>query len=163
EHEKRDNWLLIKHRDEYATDSHGDAILEEDKSVASGRGMDEISRGKGRKPTPFMLKKSGRADAGWNSNRDFDVDPNARNWHDRTSGAKAKPEKPEARLRGRAVPAMPEFVDPELARLVDRPPSGPAWGHEIKLDGYRMQMRVEDGAAELRTRKGLNWTDKFQA
>ena len=35
--------------------------------------------------------------------------------------------------------------------------------HEIKLDGYRMQLRVEDGEAVMRTRKGLDWTDKFAA
>ena len=35
--------------------------------------------------------------------------------------------------------------------------------HEIKLDGYRMQLRVEDGEAVMRTRKGLDWTAKFAA
>ena len=35
--------------------------------------------------------------------------------------------------------------------------------HEIKFDGYRVQLRVEDGEATLKTRKGLDWTDKFQA
>ena len=35
--------------------------------------------------------------------------------------------------------------------------------HEIKFDGYRVQLRVEDGKATLRTRKGLDWTDKFPA
>ena len=35
--------------------------------------------------------------------------------------------------------------------------------HEIKLDGYRMQLRVEDGTAVMRTRKGLDWTAKFAA
>jgi bifunctional non-homologous end joining protein LigD len=33
--------------------------------------------------------------------------------------------------------------------------------HEIKLDGYRMQLRVQDGDAIMRTRKGLDWTPKF--
>jgi bifunctional non-homologous end joining protein LigD len=45
--------------------------------------------------------------------------------------------------------------------LVERPPGGEGWGHEIKLDGYRMQLRVEDGRATLKTRKGLDWTEKF--
>ena len=35
--------------------------------------------------------------------------------------------------------------------------------HEIKFDGYRLQLRVEDGKATLKTRKGLDWTTKFQA
>ena len=58
---------------------------------------------------------------------------------------------------------MPDFVAPELCALVDRPPTGEGWCHEIKFDGYRMQLRVEDGEAVLKTRKGLDWTDKFAA
>ena len=39
----------------------------------------------------------------------------------------------------------------------------PGWVHEVKFDGYRLQLRVDDGKATLKTRKGLDWTDKFQA
>ena len=58
---------------------------------------------------------------------------------------------------------MPNFVEPELCRLVEQPPSGAGWVHEVKFDGYRMQLRVENGEAVLHTRKGLDWTDKFAA
>src|SRR5258708_10245402 len=58
---------------------------------------------------------------------------------------------------------MPDFVMPQLCRVVERPPSGAGWGHEIKFDGYRMQLRVAGGQANLRTRKGLDWSDKFPA
>ena len=58
---------------------------------------------------------------------------------------------------------MPDFVGPELCTSVDRPPDGEGWCHEIKFDGYRVQLRVEDGEAVLKTRKGLDWTDKFTA
>jgi len=47
--------------------------------------------------------------------------------------------------------------------VVDRPPGGEGWCHEIKFDGYRAQLRVEDGEAALKTRKGLDWTEKFPA
>src|SRR6266404_3787705 len=68
---KRNNWLLIKHRDEFARENDGDAILGEDRSVASGRTMDQIAAGKGPRPKPFMLKtkKLAPANAVWNSNR----------------------------------------------------------------------------------------------
>ena len=56
---------------------------------------------------------------------------------------------------------MPDFVAPQLCRLVQTPPSGAGWVHEVKFDGYRMQMRVADGQARLRTRKGLDWTARF--
>ncbi len=52
---------------------------------------------------------------------------------------------------------------PQLCESVERPPSGPGWVHEIKFDGYRMQLRVEGGKARLFTRKGLDWTAKFAA
>ena len=58
---------------------------------------------------------------------------------------------------------LPKFIAPQLCRSVERPPTGRGWGHEIKFDGYRIQMRVEDGAAQLRTRKGLDWTARFSA
>jgi bifunctional non-homologous end joining protein LigD len=57
--------------------------------------------------------------------------------------------------------ALPGFIEPELTRLLSRPPAGPGWVHEIKLDGYRMQLRVQQGHAQLRTRKGLEWSDRF--
>ena len=58
---------------------------------------------------------------------------------------------------------MPTFVEPQLCKLVERAPSQAGWAHEVKFDGYRLQLRVEDGKARLRTRKGLDWTEKFAA
>src|SRR5262250_610449 len=58
---------------------------------------------------------------------------------------------------------MPKFIPLQLCRLVDRPPVGEGWIHEIKFDGYRMLLRVEQGGAALRTRKGLDWTARFPA
>ena len=68
---KRTNWLLIKHRDEFARENDGDSILAEDRSVASGRTMAEIAAGKGPPPKPFMLKSKKKlpANAVWNSTR----------------------------------------------------------------------------------------------
>jgi bifunctional non-homologous end joining protein LigD len=88
EGEKRDNWLLIKHRDEYAVeDSEG--VLDDARSVASARSMEEIAVGKGRKPKPFMLKKGGAADAIWHSNRNTSA--KARAMKTAKKIAKAKP------------------------------------------------------------------------
>jgi len=56
---------------------------------------------------------------------------------------------------------MPDFVAPQLARLVDEPPVGTVWAHEIKFDGYRMQLRVERGRTVLHTRKALDWSHRF--
>src|SRR6185312_7789760 len=66
---KRPSWLLIKHRDEFARAGDG-ALLEEDRSVASARTLEEIAAGRGRGPKPFMMpgRGAGRADAVWHSN-----------------------------------------------------------------------------------------------
>src|SRR5207253_2840566 len=48
-------------------------------------------------------------------------------------------------------------------QLVNKPPSGPDWVHEIKFDGYRIQVHFEHGHVKLYTRRGLNWTDKYPA
>jgi DNA ligase D-like protein (predicted ligase) len=60
----------------------------------------------------------------------------------------------------RGVP-LPQFVPPQLSRPVEKPPSGPQWVHEIKLDGFRMAARLDNGRAQLLTRTGLDWTDKY--
>jgi len=57
--------------------------------------------------------------------------------------------------------APPTFLAPQLATSVEVVPEGNEWIHEIKFDGYRMQARIADGKATLRTRKGLDWSDRF--
>ena len=59
--------------------------------------------------------------------------------------------------------APPAFIAPCLATLAKVPPSGPNWLHEVKFDGYRLQVHIGDGAVRLLTRTGLDWTDKFGA
>jgi bifunctional non-homologous end joining protein LigD len=160
---KRTNWLLIKHRDEFAREGDANTILDADQSVASGRTMAEIASGKGRAPKPFMTAKSGRgkADAVWNSNRGDATEARAENKKAASRGAPAQASAKPAKARKAGV--MPDFVAPELCMLVDRPPDAAGWCHEIKFDGYRVQLRVEGGDARLKTRKGLDWTEKFEA
>jgi len=158
---KRTNWLLIKHRDEFAKEGDANNILDADESVASGRTMKQIAEGKGKAPKPFMMAKSSRvrADAVWNSNRGDAAEARAEN--------KATPSRPAPAAKqpskGKKVSALPDFIAPQLCTVVDRPPGGEGWCHEIKFDGYRVQLRVEDGEAALKTRKGLDWTEKFPA
>lgn len=56
---------------------------------------------------------------------------------------------------------LPRFVAPCLARLADAPPEGAQWVHEVKFDGYRLQVRVDNGSVRLLTRTGLDWTERF--
>jgi len=109
---KRTNWLLIKHRDADAKPGDADGLLEEDRSIASGRTLAQIAAAP---PEPVVATK------------------------------------------------FPAFVEPQLAKLVDQPPQGARWAHEIKLDGYRVQLRVSQGRSVIRTRTGLDWTERFSA
>jgi bifunctional non-homologous end joining protein LigD len=70
--------------------------------------------------------------------------------------------RPVSRRSGSASDPLPAFVQPELATLVDQPPAGVDWVHELKFDGYRLIARVEGGRATLFTRRGLDWTTSFQ-
>src|SRR5438128_6552901 len=55
-------------------------------------------------------------------------------------------------------PDLPRWVKPQLCKLVDAPPQGPEWLHEIKHDGYRMHARLDRGRVYLLTRAPA-WLD----
>ncbi|MGY4462918.1 DNA ligase D [Bradyrhizobium sp. LB13.1] len=161
---KRTNWLLIKHRDEHVREGADNDILEEDKSVASGRAMDQIAGGKGRAPRPFMLAKgaNAKADAVWQSNRAEEAKGRTVKPAPRAALKTGKTAKKKATTAtAKKAAEIPDFVAPQLCTSVERPPGGDGWCHEIKFDGYRVQLRVEGGEATLKTRKGLDWTGKF--
>ena len=166
---KRTNWLLIKHRDDHAVDGSGEAILDDDASVASGRRMDAIAEGKGRAPRPFMIGKTAKIkkNAVWDSSEGEAADARAKKGVKAKAGAAKKAPSNRVAKTGKVTPTkaktMPGFVAPELCTSVDRPPSAAGWAHEIKFDGYRMQLRVEGGEITIKTRKGLDWTDSFPA
>src|SRR5260221_6587441 len=56
----------------------------------------------------------------------------------------------------------PSFIEPELAISVDKVPSGARWIHEIKFDGYRVQVHLRDAAVKVFTRRGNDWTNRFR-
>jgi bifunctional non-homologous end joining protein LigD len=71
--------------------------------------------------------------------------------------------KKSCQKKGLLLIACPPFIALQLCTSVERPPAGTDWVHEIKFDGYRIQMRVEDGNVSLKTRKGLEWSPRFGA
>lgn len=64
-------------------------------------------------------------------------------------------------LPGARKAPMPEFVAPQLATLVERPPVGDAWLHELKFDGYRLLCHLQGRQVRFWTRNRKDWTDKF--
>jgi bifunctional non-homologous end joining protein LigD len=56
---------------------------------------------------------------------------------------------------------IPSYVEPCLATLAGRPPAGERWVHEIKFDGYRLQLHIADGKISCFTRRGYDWARRF--
>jgi len=65
--------------------------------------------------------------------------------------------------RTRAAPAVTPpiaFIPPLIPTLVDEPPAGEGWTHEIKHDGYRVQIIVSRRSPRLHPQR-LDWTARF--
>lgn len=144
--EERDNWLLIKERDDYARPGSGDALTNRiTTSAASGKTMDQIAGAKHRKV--------------WQSGAPVDLPATSAHGTGRVRTQAPDP----SRVAGARRDALPDFVPPQLASLVDAPPKTGDWLHEIKIDGYRAFCRRSGGDVRFLTRTGQDWTDRFHA
>ena len=131
--EKRDNWLLIKSEDEFARTDE-DILETQPDSVKSGLSVEKIGTDEAKGQVWDTTKPAKRAATA-------------------KAAAKVKRKTDEVDL--------PDFVEPCLAALQEKPPAGEGWLHEVKFDGYRLQARVEHGKVKLLTRSGLDWTARF--
>ncbi|EJJ27294.1 DNA ligase D [Rhizobium sp. CF142] len=145
--EKRENWLLIKGDDEEARHEGEVDILEErPESAKTGRQLEEVAE---------------NPDATWHSRPEGGnaVAPKAK----AAPARKAKSPAPQEQdwPKGAKKADMPDFIELALAKLKPKPPAGERWIHEIKFDGYRLQVKIKDGRVTMLTRGGLDWTEKF--
>ncbi|PWW03554.1 ATP-dependent DNA ligase LigD phosphoesterase module /ATP-dependent DNA ligase LigD polymerase module [Hoeflea marina] len=140
--EKRENWLLIKERDDHAGEDE-DALVEKNlTSVATGRKMEEIAAGK---QAPLKTRPKG-------SDSDAPKKP-----------LKLPPSKlkADAGEKTRFTLATPKFTEPQLAKLTDEVPEGEGWLHETKFDGYRCLAALGKDGVRLYTRSGLDWAERY--
>ena len=63
--------------------------------------------------------------------------------------------------RGRPINAPASFIHPCQPIVATKPPSGPGWAHELKHDGYRLQIHVRDGRVRLYTMNGADWSKRY--
>jgi bifunctional non-homologous end joining protein LigD len=179
--DRHDNWLLIKGKDEAARGARDRDILEEkSRSVVSGRTIEEIAGGKGKKRVWHSNRANGgnaedeaedktsfkqkirRIAAGTQRRSRAKAKTPARAAEAKVkTDAKSKPNKKAKTARSAKGKPPPGFVPVALATLYDRAPSGPDWLHEIKFDGYRIEARLDGGNVQLLTRKQQNWTHRF--
>jgi bifunctional non-homologous end joining protein LigD len=62
----------------------------------------------------------------------------------------------------RSAPAPLGFIRPEIPTLVPEPPSGEGWIHEIKYDGYRTLIVIDQGKVRAYSRPGRDWTGPYR-
>src|SRR4029077_20322923 len=63
--------------------------------------------------------------------------------------------------RGRPLNAPAAFIHPCQPTVAKEPPSGPGWAHELKHDGYRLQIHVCEGGVPLFTMNGADWSKRY--
>jgi ATP-dependent DNA ligase len=63
--------------------------------------------------------------------------------------------------RGRPINAPATFIHPCRPIVAAQLPSGPGWAHELKHDGYRLQIHVRDGRVKLYTMNGADWSKRY--
>ena len=124
-------------------------------------------KGKAEKQLPWLLIKE--SDAWARAAADFSVvderpDSVKALGLPRSAGAAAAPSAAIASMESLGVAAaLPERLSPQLATLAaGPPPRAEDWVFEIKFDGYRMMLRVEQGKARLFTRNGHDWTARLR-
>jgi bifunctional non-homologous end joining protein LigD len=158
--EKKPNWLLIKEHDDFERSSDDPAVIEaEPNSVVTGRDVDQIARSEDH----VWSSKDTAKDKAWYRNDKLPaIEEKATA---RKSGARAKPKyssRLAAALSKAPEEALPTFIPPELAQVASDPPRTAGWFHELKLDGYRIQVRKDGARVRLLTRTGLDWTHRMR-
>lgn len=128
----RENWLLIKERDGDA--APGDDILALDRSVSTGRSLEEIASGTRPRKTARRVKSA--------------------------SKPTARPMASQRKAKGRPAD-LPAFRPVQLALLTDAAPEGDDWLHEVKYDGYRVEIALSGGVVRFSTRNEQDWTTRF--
>lgn len=154
------NWLLIKERDEYVQPEEAPAVTDlAPNSALTQRTMEQIAENN---------------DHTWDSGqglRESKSDPKVQLKTRKGRSVAQQRAALERLTRSAPKESFPDFIAPQLAEEARSAPNGRAWVHELKLDGYRIQVHVQTsaqdkgkvGKARLFTRKGLDWAARMPA
>jgi len=137
-------WLLVKDRDEHArTPDQLEIVSARPESVVSGRGLAEVAAERDRLWHSKLVRPGGEVEPGGPGEGD--------------GGARLRLADVVGAVRG----TLPRTQPLALAMVVETPPDGDDWLHEIKHDGYRIVSRIEEGEVRLVSRNGKDWTKEF--
>lgn len=158
--QKGNEWFLMKVRDAVSRSHREYDVTSNDLSVLSGRSLDQIAGAGDR-----VWTDRGEVTRGKSSTRTKSSKPSS---SDRRKATKShmgdttqSRNSPTTKERRGLSGTLPAQVDVQLATLVNKAPVGDAWLHEIKLDGYRMLCRIEDGSARFLSRNHQDWSRRL--
>ncbi len=134
-------WLLFKRDDQYAADVDADDLLDAPDKRKAVRGR------------PRKVSKSAVEPSGASPSRPGATRRSRKKKRDWASEA--------ASLEGAKAKRKWSPPDPQLATLRQAPPTGDDWLHELKWDGYRLLVDIDQGKVRLRSRNGLDWTADY--
>ena len=150
---EENSWLLIKHKDKYASDKD---ITQEDKSVISDKTLEAVKaapeRIYGEAAIENKEKVRSKKEAKKKINKQIDPEtvPEVPEEPDITGILKKAPRK-----------KFDTSFSPMLATLVDAPFDDPGWEYEVKWDGYRAVAFIHKNEIELKSRNNKSFNDKF--
>jgi bifunctional non-homologous end joining protein LigD len=155
------SWLLIKHRDEFATTED---ITEEDQSVRSSLTIEEVAS-----DTSSRRWKSNRSAKSSSRSKGSAPAKEEASEEDQSTEMKTPPNKTtlpdtETLLKGvrdKKKKRFPSDIKPMLATLVDKPFDDEGWLYEVKWDGYRAISYLKEGNVDIRSRNNKDFNKKF--
>lgn len=153
------SWLLIKHKDKYASKKD---ITAQDKSVLSGKTLEKVATS-----STNVWASNRNSDGSLKEKKDPDIKPQktpAKKAASKKSANKKKPMENKnvtASVKNAPSSAFPKTVAPMLATLVDKPFEEPGWLYEIKWDGYRALAISNQGEVNIISRNNKSFNEKF--
>ncbi|MEO3407605.1 DNA ligase D [Mucilaginibacter sp. CAU 1740] len=129
-------WLMIKHKDEFAT---SEDVTKKDKSVLSGKTIET------------MEKTSEKV---WQNGHEEDVVPDEE-LADEVETEESPEVDVQALLKAAPKSKIPANIKPMKATLVDEPFDEPGWLFEVKRDGYRAIANIQKDEVSLISRNNL--------
>ena len=163
---EKNAWLLIKHRDEFAS---AEDITQNDRSVVSGKTIEEL--------TAYKQART------WKSNRSSaravktPAKKIAKTAVPKKAAVKRKPVTPVATvskkkdqpvikdilssINKKKKATIPHDIKPMLATLVDKPFDEKGWIYEVKWDGFRAISYITNGNVDIRSRNNKDFNKKF--